>query len=66
MCSSISAICAVVPVLLGPRGAGAVGRTYGVDAMRVYVVALVVRPRCPCWPPPRVLGTDAALALTCW
>ena len=29
-----SAICAAVPKLLGPRGPGAVGRTYGVDAVR--------------------------------
>ena len=59
-----STICVAVPVLLGPRDAGDVGCTYGVDAMHVYVVALVVRPRCPCRPTPRVLGTDAALALT--
>ena len=51
-------------------GAGAVsaggrtGRTYGVLETRAYVVASDTRPRWPLLPPPNVVGTDAALALT--
>ena len=61
-----SVICAAIPVLLSLREADRTGQMKGLTgAIRVCVMALVTSPRWPWRAPPRVLGTEAALALTC-
>ena len=50
----------------GPAGKvsapGFAGRTYGVGDIKAYSAGVRMRPKCPCAPPPSVVGTRAALA----
>ena len=56
-----SAVRRVVPTGI-VRAPGRVGRTYGVVEWMAYCVGVMMRPKWPCAPPPRLERTDCALA----